>query len=144
MENNNIDLGDHRIIVPGVVLDNQDPLMIGRIRVLPESENELQAYPENWSKEKEWTIQDPFVFLPLIPYYISQVPEIDEYVHIMYATKQEKKDGTKFYIQGPVSRPWNNSFENYRNSESVLANGDKLKKAASIRNANTGEIENKL
>ena len=28
MGNNNIDLGDHRIIVPGVVLDNQDPLKV--------------------------------------------------------------------------------------------------------------------
>jgi hypothetical protein len=142
MENNTY-FGDHRIIIPGVVLDNQDPLMIGRIRVLPKTENELQAYPEDWSKEKEWTIQDPFVFLPLIPYYISQIPEIDEYVHIMYATKQETKDATKFYIQGPLSRPWNNSFENYRNAESVLANGDNLQKAYTIKNKTTGEIENK-
>jgi len=136
-----MDLQDQRIIIPGVVLDNQDPLMIGRIRVLPSTENEIQAYPENWSKKDEWTIKDPFVFLPLIPYYISQVPKIDEYVHIVYATKQERKDGTKFYIQGPLSRPWNNSFEGYRNAQSVMANGDNLQKAKSIRNSETGEVE---
>lgn len=131
---------DKRIITPGVVIDNKDPLMIGRIRVLPLVENELQAYPENWTKEKEWGILDPFVFLPLIPYYISQIPEIDEYVHIMYATKEETKDATKFYIQGPISRPWNNSFETYNNAESVLANGDSLQKAPSIRDKKTGEV----
>ena len=131
---------DKRIIIPGRVLDNKDPLMIGRIRVLPSTENELQAYPENWTKDKEWGILDPFVFLPLIPYYISQIPEIDEYVNIMYATKEETKDATKFYIQGPISRPWNNSYETYNNAESVLANGDSLQKAPSIRNKQTGEI----
>jgi hypothetical protein len=45
---------DKRIIIPGKVLDNKDPLMLGRIRVLPyKTENELQAYPEGWEENKK-------------------------------------------------------------------------------------------
>ena len=37
---------DKRIIVPGLVLDVNDPLMLGRIRVLPKTENQQQGQPE--------------------------------------------------------------------------------------------------
>ena len=136
---------DKRIIIPGKVLDNKDPLMLGRIRVLPyKTENELQAYPEGWEENKKnliWTKVDPFVTLPLLPYYVNQIPEVDEYVNIVYATRQETKDANKFYIQGPITRPWNNVKENYKSSEQMLASGDYLKSADTIRDAVTGEIK---
>ena len=133
---------DKRIIISGKVLDNNDPLMLGRLRVLPKIDNLLQALPVDWNESKDiWTYKDPFVFLPLIPYYISQVPRVGEYVHVMYATRDEIRGANKFYIQGPVSRPWNNSFESYDNSQSMLDNGVYIKQAKDVRNKLTGEID---
>lgn len=136
---------DKRIIIPGKVLDNKDPMMLGRIRVFPyTTEVEAQAYPEGWEENKKkwiWTKRDPFVFLPLIPYYVNQVPEVDEYVSIVYSTRQETKDANKFYIQGPITRPWNNVKEHYKSSEQMLSNGDYLKPADTIRDNITGEIK---
>jgi len=133
---------DKRVIIPGRVLDNTDPLMLGRLRVLADIENELQALPQDWDPVKDiWTYKDPFVFLPLIPYYISQVPKEGEYVNIIYSTRKEIRGFNKFYIQGPLSRPWNNSFEKYENSKSLLDSGNYLKQAKSIKNKNTGVIE---
>lgn len=133
---------DKRIIISGKVLDNNDPLMLGRLRVLPKIDNLLQALPVDWNASKDiWTYKDPFVFLPLIPYYISQVPRVGEYVHVMYATRDEIRGANKFYIQGPVSRPWNNSFESYDNSQSMLDNGVYIKQAKDVRNKLTGEID---
>lgn len=136
---------DKRIIIPGVVRDNKDPMMLGRIRVFPyTTEIETQSYPEGWEENKKdwiWTKRDPFVFLPLMPYYVNQVPEVDEYVNIVYATRQETKDANKFYIQGPITRPWNNVKENYKSSEQMLASGDYLKSADTIRDNITGEVK---
>jgi len=136
---------DKRIMIPGKVLDNKDPLMLGRIRVLPyKTENELQAYPEGWEENKKnliWTKVDPFVTLPLLPYYVNQIPEVDEYVNIIYSTREETKDANKFYVQGPITRPWNNVRENYKNSEQMLASGDYLKQVDDIRDKQSGEIK---
>jgi len=129
---------DKRVLIPGKVLDNVDPLMIGRIRVLPKIDNQQQNEPTD--KEK-WTNLDPFVCLPLIPYYVSQVPKVGEYVHIMYSTRAETKDQNKFYIQGPLTRPWNNPVENFNNSVAMLATGGYIKQADEIRNRQTGEIK---
>ena len=47
---------DKRIIISGKVLDNVDPLMLGRIRVLPKIDNQLQALPVDWNASKDiWT-----------------------------------------------------------------------------------------
>jgi hypothetical protein len=132
---------DKRIIIPGKVLNVDDPLMLGRIRVLPQIENEQQGEPD---QKELWTKKDPFVCQPLIPYYISQVPKVGEYVHVMYSTRDEIKDWNKFYIQGPLTRPWNNPLESYNNSKAMLASGDFIQQAPNIRNTSTGVVEEGL
>ena len=128
---------DKRIIYPGKVLDTKDPLMLGRIRVEIKIENEIQNAP---SAGEEWGAKDPTVCLPLIPYYLSQVPKENEYVHVMFATRDETKDPNKIYIQGPITRPWNNSLESSDNAKSMLADGNYLEKIGAIRTGTEGTV----
>jgi hypothetical protein len=132
---------DNRIIYPGKVLDTKDPLMLGRIRVEIKIENEIQNAP---TVNEEWTKKDPTVCLPLIPYYLSQVPKEGEYVHVMFATRDETKDANKFYIQGPITRPWNNVLEKYDSAMAMLANGDTLEQAKQIRTGAEGVVDTNL
>ena len=130
-----------KIIFQGYVLNNQDPLMLGRIRGLAADAVESQLLPEDWTPSKVWTSDDPLIYLPLLPYYISQVPKVDEYIHIFYYNTSQVVDNTKFYIQGPITRPQNNSFENWHNSESMLASGTFLKQANNIKDPLSFEIK---
>ena len=134
----------------GFVMDNQDPLMLGRVRVQPKQEQYEASIPKNadgTDKDENvyaWTAEDPFVFLPLIPYYISQVPEVDEYVHIFYYTNFERRGNSKFYIQGPIQRPQNNSFEYWGNAQSMLTSGEFLKQANALRNPITKQTNGEV
>lgn len=132
---------NNKIIFFGRVVDNIDPNGIGRIRVEPKTEVETYIYPENFTDLDKWTSKDPLIFLPLLPYYLNQVPKVGEYVQIIYSNPKERYDSNKFYIQGPISRPWNNKFENYNNSQSVLASGENLKQSDSIIDPNSGKVK---
>lgn len=132
---------ENKLLYYGKVLDINDPKGIGRIRVEPKTEVMKYVYPNDWNPDiDKWTNKDPLVFLPLLPYYISQIPKIGEFVTIMYANKEERYDFNKFYIQGPISRPWNNNFEDYNNSQSVLASGENLKQSESFIDQQTGRV----
>ena len=133
---------NNKNIFYGEVKDVNDPLGIGRIRVEPNIELITYVYPKDWNPDVDkWTKKDPLVFLPLLPMYVSQIPKVGEYVNVIYANNDERYDGNKFYVQGPLSRPWNVNFETYNNSQSVLASGENLKQATSTITPQTDKVK---
>jgi hypothetical protein len=60
---------ENQIIFPGVVLDNKDPMVLGRLRVRPEVKDYLGVIGKipNWDEENDpWTERDPFLFISLL------------------------------------------------------------------------------
>lgn len=143
---------EHQILFVGEVMDRNDPKMLGRVRAKPlYSENfrdiiesieptYLRSDREDLKQEYWWTEKDKFVFLPLLPFYISQVPDKDEYVHLIYQNKKFLFDN-QFYIQGPFSSPMNTKFETQKSSEAILAAGDRLKLGKNLKNNNGSYME---
>lgn len=131
-----------QIIFQGVVVDNQDPYMLGRVRVHPEDQNisdRLSSIP-NWDENKDkWGEKDPFVFMPLLPYFIYQVPKINEYVHVLYTNPNIKVLKNQYYIQGPFSSPTTINFEDSSSAKTFLNSGTQNKRYPSIKNKE-GEI----
>ena len=116
--------GDFRkIIYGGKVVDSNDPFMMGRVRVYPDNQNisdRLTSIPD-WDESKDkWGVKDPFVFLPLLPYFVYQVPKVDEYVHVFYSNPSNKTQKNQFYVQGPFSSPTRIMEENHNSSKTFL------------------------
>lgn len=131
-----------QVVNYGKVISNNDPMNLGRIRVEPanwQNEDQYSAFKGPTGKsltEKDyWKTQDPFVFMPLLPLFIYQVPKVGEYVHVIYYNT-ELQDRNKFYIQGNFSSPNNTKFEPYSSSLAFTANGDRNLQPNDIRNSN--------
>lgn len=141
---------ENKIIFPGKCLDSNDPLMLGRIRAVPETENEQEIMgsistncaiydPTNNQKvidikpECKWTSDDPFLFLPLLPFHLYGTPKQNEYVHIIFSNKDFKYQ-SQFYIPGVFSSPMSSVFENYQSSKTFLASGVRNKTTLDLKN----------
>jgi hypothetical protein len=148
----------NQIIFPAIVIDNKDPLLLGRIRAVSQLDNKVQIVQAVWSDALElkkttkdteedipelykWTTRDPFLCLPLLPFFINQQPETQESVNIFYADKEFPYQN-KYYVQGGFSSPVASSFESYLSSRKYTSQGTQVKPLPDIKKPGTDEYYN--
>ena len=97
-----------KIIYGGRVIANNDPWMIGRVRIFPDDEviqqildskkgeydsQGVSILNDNQSDIRnvyQFTSKDPFVYLPLLPINLSILPEINEFNNMNISQLKEE------------------------------------------------------
>lgn len=121
------------------ILDNEDPMMLGRVRARLLTDNyqdivkSFRNPPFNEEKDK-WTERDPFVFSPLMPYFMYSVPKVDEMAQIIYVNKDFKYQN-QYYIQNTFSTPTATNFEYYVGGNKFTGTGTQLKTPKPLKNS---------
>jgi hypothetical protein len=126
-----------RIWFYAVVIDNQDPLNLGRIRanVLTDDIKAIQKSYDGFGPQDYWTERDPFIFNSLLPLYVWSVPKVDELVQIYYHEPDNTQFLNAYYIQGPFNRIQNIVQENYNESQKFTdISGVQILGANNLRN----------
>jgi hypothetical protein len=122
------------------VLNNQDPLMLGRVR----ARINIINYPDvlksvtspDWNEEKDiWTERDPLIFYPLLPYFIYQVPKVGELIQVIFVNPDFKYQN-QYYVQSNFFSV--NSAFNTNNSGGAkfTGTGMQFKAPKNIKNQN--------
>ena len=120
------------------VLDNQDPMMLGRIRaklLIDNYDDIVRAINDPpWNEEKDsWSSRDPFVFSPLMPYFMYQVPKVTEMAQVLYVNKDFKYQN-QYYIQNTFSSPTTTGYEFYQGGNKFTGTGTQLKNPKPLKN----------
>jgi hypothetical protein len=127
-----------KILFTGVVFDNQDPMLLGRVRASGLTDNVQSIYEgiPDWNPiEDPWGPRDPFVYLSLLPFFISQIPKVNELIQIIYSNPRIQFSN-QFYIQGPFSSPMNTNFESNDGADQNLPTGVQYTPSIPIKNKN--------
>ena len=130
---------NNTIFFQSVVLDNQDPLMLGRVRARVITDNYediirgITSPPWNEEKDK-WGPRDPFIFGPLIPYFLYQVPKVNELTQVIYVNKDFKFQN-QYYVQNNFSNPTTTNFEYYVGGNKFTGTGIQLKPSKPLKNS---------
>ena len=119
-----------------VILDNQDPMMLGRVRatLLVDNYQDIVKGIEDWNEERDkWTVRDPFVFNPLMPYFMYQVPKVGEMAQIIYVSSDFKYQN-QYYIQNTFSTPTATNFEYYVGANKFTGTGTQYTNPKPLKN----------
>ena len=132
------------ILFQARVLDNNDPMMLGRVRAtlinppsdMGDYESVIGKMSPPWDEEKDrWQSRDPFVFVPLLPYFIYQVPKELELVQIMYVNNNFKLQN-QYYVQNNFSSPTATFNEYNIGANKNTGTGIQLKPPTPLKNQN--------
>lgn len=137
-KSNNRDILNSQLIYKGQCINNDDPMRLGRIRAILKTENQSdrEIANENFGKRtyRNWDEKDPFVFKPLLPFFINTPPKINEYVHLFYNNITRKGSKDKYYIGGVYSSPTTSNVEVYDSSVTNLDEGSRNKPFPNLLN----------
>ena len=139
-------------------MDNNDPLLLGRVRAVTQLDNKQQIIQAVWSdalgikknspgdendipEQYKWTTKDPFLCLPFIPIFFNQQPQIKESVNIIYADKEFPYQN-KYYVQGSFSSPTMIKNETYLSSRKYTSQGTQIKSLPDIKKQGTNDYYN--
>jgi len=128
------------------VIDNQDPVMLGRVRARRLTQNYQdvinQVTNPPWNEEKDkWTSRDPFIINPLLPYYINQVPQPHELINVIYNTL-DNLFLDRYYVQSLISSPTLGPFEYYQGAKKFSGVGLQFSNPLEIKNRTDGSYPN--
>jgi hypothetical protein len=123
-----------------IVLDNQDPLMLGRVRariVTDNFEDILKSVNSpKWNPEKDpWTSRDPLVFNSLLPYFIYQVPKVNELIQVMFLNSDFKYQN-QYYVQNNFSSPTATFQEFNFGANKFTGTGFQIQNPRNLKNQN--------
>lgn len=144
---NSIGMNDKRILFQGLVIDAQDPMNLGRLRVEPEDKSILavmQAY--GITEKTKWNMNpnngpiDPFVVRPLLPMFVSLPMLEQERVNLIYQNSLYPWIDS-YYIPGTFSSPMAIPFENYQSMKQQTGQGAQIKPSLALRD-NQGQYNN--
>lgn len=134
---------DSTILYQCIVLDNNDPLLLGRVRAKFVSVYNLeQVLGPNYDPKNNWTEKDPLVFLPLLPYYVYQVPEVDELIQVMFVNKDNPFQN-QYYIQSNFYSPFSSYNTNNAGAQVFTGLGNRFEKPLDVRTPD-GKYQNDL
>lgn len=137
---------ENKIIWPGTVIANNDIMGLNRIRVRQQTKrffDFVKSTPkEYWNDDQSdlqekywWTSVDPFVALPLLPFFINQTPKVGEYVNLIFSNLDYTTENV-YYVQGMFSSPMNSSYENANGSQTYTAQGPRISPTLALKKPN--------
>ncbi len=120
------------------VLNVDDPSMLGRIRgvrLIDNYDDILKSISDPpWNEQKDvWTERDPFIFNSLLPYYVYQVPKVDEMVLVMYMSPNDRFIN-QYYIQSTFYSPTASGFQFYKGADKFMGTGIQYKTPKPLKN----------
>lgn len=125
-----------------LILDNQDPLMLGRVRgtlLIDNYQDIIKGFNDPpWSEEVDaWSKRDPFIFTPLLPYFVYQVPKQGELVQIVYATLPDENGHpyiNQYYVQSNFYSPTSSFYQYFEGANKFTGTGFQIKEPRPLRN----------
>jgi hypothetical protein len=120
------------------VLNIEDPMMLGRIRgvrLIDNYEDILKSISDPpWNEEKDiWTARDPFIFNPLLPYFIYSTPKVDELIQVIYMNKDFQYQN-QYYVQNTFSSPTATFKEYYYGGNKFTGTGMQINNPKPLKN----------
>jgi hypothetical protein len=112
--------------------------MLGRIRGTLITDNYadiIRSFDDPpWNEVKDaWTPRDPFIFNPLLPYFIYQVPKINELVQIMYVNRDFKYQN-QYYVQNAFYSPTSSYFTYQEGANKFTGTGMQIENPKPLKN----------